>query len=58
MKTIRLLKWGGGYVTIPTESIRGIVNSYEGTLIYTTDNVYKVTASKAEIEELLIRRAS
>ena len=58
MKTIKLLKWGGGYVTIPTESIRGIINSYEGTLVYTTDNVYKVTASKAEIEELLIRRAS
>ena len=58
MKTIRLLKWGGGYVTIATDSIRGIINSYEGTIIYTTDNVYKVTASKAEIEELLIRRAS
>lgn len=58
MKSIRLLKWGGGYVTIPTESIRGIINSYEGTLVYTTDNVYKVTASKEEIEELLLRRAS
>lgn len=58
MKTIRLLKWGGGYVTIPTETIRGIINSYEGTLIYTTDNVYKVTASKEEIEERLVRRAS
>lgn len=58
MKSIRLLKWGGGYVTIPTESIRGIINSYEGTLVYTTDNVYKVTSSKAEIEELLLRRAS
>jgi len=58
MKSIRLLKWGGGYVTIPTESIRGIINSYEGTLVYTTDNVYKVTASKEEIEERLVRRAS
>lgn len=58
MKSIRLLKWGGGYVTIPTESIRGIINSYEGTLVYTTDNVYKVTASKTEIEERLVRRAS
>lgn len=58
MKTITLLKWGGGYVTIPTESIIGIINSYEGTLIYTTDSVHKVTASKAEVEDLLLRRAS
>ena len=56
MKTIRLLKWGGGYVTIPTESIRGIINSYEGTLIYTTDTVHKVTSSKEEIEERLLRK--
>jgi hypothetical protein len=53
MKSIRLLKWGGGYVTIPHEDIRAVIKSHEGTVVYTFDNVYKVTASKEEIEDRL-----
>jgi len=54
--SIKLLKWGGGYVTIPTDAIRGIIKSFEGTVIYTTDNVHKVTASKEEIEAQLLKQ--
>jgi len=53
MKSIRLLKWGGGYVTIPADDIRAVIKSHEGTVVYTYDNVYKVTASKEEIEDRL-----